>query len=178
MNLRLRNLLVAVAAALVVWMAFEIYHAGGDIPPPPGRAQTILTHGNAAAQRLHLPSWSLDYDSITMSPDNATSTLENIRDGIYFRNGKPYMAMKAKHAVVNTISNDFVETGPIDVHEIDGKHSRRFVSDAAIYNGAVQTLILNHPTTITDDGATIKVKSATVNFKTGETKIGQLIGTY
>jgi hypothetical protein len=180
MSITVRNILIGVGVIFFAWVCYELYRAGGGAPPPPpGQVKTIFKTGTATGQsRLHLPAWSLDYESITIGPDGYTNTLENIKDGRYFKNGKPAAKMKAKHIVVNTISNDFVETGPIEITEIDGKHSRNFVSDEAAYQGATQTLILSHPTTVTSDGGTAKFKKATFNFKTGDMTTGGMIGTY
>jgi hypothetical protein len=177
MNLTLRNVLIVTSALFIGWILYELYRAGGDIPVPPKiPVQTQIYHGVAEGNKLHLRSWSLDYDSITIGPDGITNTLENVRDGKYYKNGKPYAAMKAKHLVVNSVSNDFVEKGPIEVTEIDGKHKVTFTSDAAIYQGATQTLMLNNPTTILYDNKTVHVDSATFNFKTRDIKTGHLTG--
>jgi Lipopolysaccharide-assembly, LptC-related len=176
-NLTLRNVLIVTGALFLAWIIYELYRAGGDISvPPKNPVTTIIKHGTAVGDRLHLRSWELDYDSITIGPDGITNTLENVRDGRYYKNGKPYAAMKAKHIVVNTVSNDFVEKGPIEVREIDGKHKVTFTSDAAIYEAATQTLMLNNPTTILYDNKTIHVDHATFNFKTRDIKTGHLTG--
>ncbi|MFN2459616.1 MAG: LPS export ABC transporter periplasmic protein LptC [Candidatus Velthaea sp.] len=178
MNKWLRNSLLAAGAAFAAWIGVQIYRAGGDIPPPPTRPQTMLKSGHAEGRRLRLPSWSLDYDSITTSADNTIATLENVRRGTYYKNGKPFMSMTSKHVVVNTVTNDFVATGPLTLVQIDGQHDRRFSSDAATYSGLARTLTLNHPATIRDDAGTIEVKRATINFKTGDMTLGPLVGTY
>ncbi|GAC1413408.1 MAG: hypothetical protein NVSMB64_23680 [Candidatus Velthaea sp.] len=177
MNASVRAGLIVVALAIVGWFAYEIYRAGGDMPPTSTNTSTLLKAGHAEGRRLTLPSWSLDYDKITTSNDNSLATLENVHDGRYYKNGKPFMKMKAAHVVVNTITNDFTVTGPIELVEIDGKHDRRFTSDAAIYTGFVQTLTLNRPATIVSDGATLRVKTATFNFKSGDIRLGPFVGT-
>lgn len=173
-----RTLAVAAALAFAAWVVVGIYRAGGDIPPPTGTPQTTLNVGHAEGRRLQKPSWSLDYDSIRTSPDNTTATLENVHDGELYKNGKPFMKLHAKHVVVNTISNDFTATGPVELVENDGRHRRRFVSDSAIYQGIQQTLVLNHPARIESDGAVLDVATATINFRSGDTKLGRITGTY
>jgi hypothetical protein len=181
MSITLRNILIGVGVVFFAWICYELYRAGGGPPPPPpGQVKTQFKNGTATGQsKTHLPAWSLDYESITIGPDGYTNTLENVKDGrFYNKDGKPAAKIKAKHIVVNTISNDFVETGPIEITEIDGKHNRHFVSDEATYQGATQTVILSHPTTVTSDGGTAKIKKAIFNFKTGDMKTEGMIGTY
>jgi hypothetical protein len=180
LSITVRNILIAVGAIFFAWIFYELYRAGGGpLPPPPGQVKTEINHGKVMGQsRLHLPSWSLDYDSITIGPDGYTNTLENVKDGVYYKDGKPAAKMKAKHVVVNTISNDFVETGPVEITEIDGKHSRNFVSDEATYQGGTQTIILSHPTTVSSDGGTAKFKKAILNFKTGDITTEGMTATY
>ncbi|GAC1424377.1 MAG: hypothetical protein NVSMB5_18370 [Candidatus Velthaea sp.] len=176
MNAPVRSALIVTALAVAGWFGFEIYKAGGDPPPVSTNTSTQLKAGHAEGRRLTLPSWSLDYDKITTSGDNGVATLENVHDGQYFKDGKPFMKMKAAHVVVNTATNDFTVKGPMELFEIDGKHNRRFVSDAATYTGYAQTLTLNQPSTIESDGATLNVKTATFNFKTGDIKLGPIVG--
>lgn len=169
---------VLVIGAFLVWFVVELVRAGGDVPPPPNAPQTTMKSGHAEGRRLKLPAWSLDYDAITTSADGTTATLDHVRDGEYFKSGKPFAKMQADHVVVNLVSNDFTATGPIALTENDGVHARRFVSDLAVYSGLGQILTLGHPTTITSDRAVIHVARATINFKSGETTLGGLVGTY
>jgi len=178
-NRFLRAGIVVAAIAFLGWVGAGIYHAGGDVPPPRVQPETKLTAGHAEGRRVDgKPSWSFDYDTIVTTPDATIATLENVRRGEIYKHGLPFMRMVAKHVVVNTISNDFVVTGPLELVENDGKHSRRLTSDAANYSGVMQTLILNHPSKISSDGATAKVATATVNFRSGDMSFGPLIGLY
>jgi hypothetical protein len=178
------NRLVKAGIALVVlavltWVGVGIYRAGGDVPPPPLMPETKLTSGHAEGRRVNgQASWSLDYDHVTASPDTTVATLENVRHGELYKGGKPFMRMIARHVVVNTLSNDFVVTGPLELIENDGKHNRHLTSDAASYSGALQTLTLTHPSKISSDGARVKVATATVNFKSGDMSFGPLVGLY
>jgi lipopolysaccharide export system protein LptC len=141
--------------------------------------ETKLTAGHAEGRRIDgKPSWSLDYDHLIASPDTTVATLENVRNGELYKQGKPYMRMVAKHVVVNTLSNDFVVTGPLQLIENDGQHKRRLTSDSANYSGVLQTLMLSHQAKIESDGAKATVASAEVNFKTGDMSLGRLIGLY
>jgi hypothetical protein len=179
MNRGLQAALAVVAVAVGTWVGLGIYHAGGDVPPPPTTPQTKLSSGHAEGRRIDgKPSWSLDYDRIIASPDTTVATLENVRHGEIYKHGKPFMRMIAKHVVVNTLSNDFVVTGPMELTQNDGKHQRHLTSDAANYSGVMQTLTLNHPAKISSDGANVTVANATVNFRSGEMHFGPLVGLF
>lgn len=179
MNGTLRLAIILVAAAFFGWVGWGIYHAGGDVPAPIHDAETKLTQGHAEGRRIGgNRSWSLDYDRLIASADTTTATLENVRHGELYRRGQPFMQMQAKHVVVNTITNDFIVTGPLELVQNDGKHRRRLTSDAATYSGALQMLTLNHPADISSDGAKVKVASASVNFRSGEMSLGKLVGIY
>ncbi len=163
----------------LAFVAFGIYQAGSDVPPPNRAPETKLTAGHAEGRRVDgKPSWSLDYDRVVASSDTTIATLYNVRHGQIYKNGKPFMKMVAKQVVINTLSNDFVVTGPVELVEDDGLHSRRLYSDAANYSGALQTLILSHPAKISSDGVQATVATATVNFLSGDMSFGRLVGTY
>jgi hypothetical protein len=175
----LRIVVSLVAAAFLTWVGIGIYRAGGDVPPPSGLLETKLSAGHAEGRRIDgKPSWSLDYDRLTASADTTVATLENVRHGELYKRGKPFMQMIAKHVVVNTLSNDFIVTGPLELIENDGLHKRRLTSDAANYSGVLQTLTLTHPAKIFSDGAKVDVKTATVNFRSGDMALGPLVGLY
>lgn len=177
MNGYLRTGLIVVAIAIVGWFSYQIYRAGGDVPPASSDSGTRLKLGHAEGERLNFKSWSLDYDKITTTGDTAIVELENVHDGRYFKNGKPYMTMRAGHVVVNRQSNDFTVTQKIDLKEVDGKHDRQFTSASASYHGYNQTLVLTEPAIIRSDGAILHVKSATFDFKSGDIKLSSLVGT-
>lgn len=179
MNLITRCAIGIAVLAFVGWVVLGIYHAGGDVPPPIGNPDTKLTAGHAEGRRVGgKPSWSLDYDRLTSSGDSSVATLENVRHGLLYRRGKPYMEMTAKHVVINTLSNDFIVTGPLELTQNDGGHRRRLTSDAANYSGALQTLTLPRPATITSDGTTLRVKTVTINFRSGDMALGPIIGLF
>jgi hypothetical protein len=179
MSAALRLLVLAIAAAGAVWVGYGIYHAGGDVPQPITIGETKLTAGHAEGRRVDgKPSWSLDYDRVLASPDTTTATLENVRHGELYRRGKPFMKITAKHVVVNMLSNDFIVTGPLELVQNDGQHKRRLTSQDADYSGALQTLTLPNSADITSDGSRVKVANAVVNFRSGDMKLGPLVGLF
>jgi hypothetical protein len=178
-NRALRAGIAVLVLGLLIWVGIGIYRAGGDVPTPSTASDTKLTSGHAEGRRMDgKPSWSLDYDRIVASADTTIATLYNVRHGTIYKRGKPFMNMVAKQVVVNTLSNDFVVTGPMTLTEIDGQHDRRLSSDAANYSGTLQTLNLSHPAKISSDGARVTVATATVKFRSGDMNLGPLVGHY
>ncbi len=170
-----------VFAALVVivglgWVAWQTVHAGGDIPSRNGTAQTQLSGGSANDKRIDGKSWSLDYDTATLSQDGSLAEISNVHDGVILRDGTPYMRMRAKHVSANLSVNDFVVTGPVSFVELVGQR-RQLDTDEAHYSGNDHILHLDHATTIHAGGMTFHVAKALVNFTTGDTKLGRITGT-
>jgi lipopolysaccharide export system protein LptC len=173
---RLRVAAALVAAIGLGWVAWQTVHAGSDIPSQNGTSQTQLSGGSANDKRIDGKSWSLDYDTATLSPDGSLAEISNVHDGVILRDGKPYMRMTAKHVSANLSYNDFVVSGPVSFVEIGGQR-RQLDTDEAHYSGNDHILRLDHATTIRAGGMTFHVANAVVNFTTGDTKLGRITGT-
>lgn len=175
------NWRVPLAAAVLAglgWLGYEIGRAGNDIIPPRVAAQSTLDRGTVSSKRIDGRSWSLDYDRATMSPDGSFATIAHVRDGRFHRTGKPDVLMKADDVTVNTLTNDLTIRGPVAIREPLGPGRMRTIATVgARYNGATRTLQLDHTATITDQGATVTVASATVDFRTSDAKFGRIEGT-
>jgi lipopolysaccharide export system protein LptC len=176
-NLRALRVPLALIAALGLgWIVYQTVHAGEEIPPPSLQTQTRLTGGSANDKRIDGKSWSLDYDTATLSPDGSLATIEHVHDGVILRDGKPYMHMTAQHVTANLALNVFDVSGAVTFTEVGGQH-RRLETDGAHYSGADHILHLDHPTTIRDGTVTLRVATASLNFITGETKLGRINGS-
>lgn len=158
------------------WVVYQTIHAGEEIPPPPVQTQMQLTGGTANDKRIDGKSWSLDYDTATLSPDGSMATIERVHDGIILRNGKPYMHMTARHVSANLATNTFDVTGTVTFTEVGGQH-RTLDTVGAHYDGVDHVLTLNTPTIIRDGPVTFHVATASVNFLTGDTKLGKIRGS-
>jgi len=172
---RLRIPLALVLAALLAWVVYQTIHAGSDIPPPNAGTVTQLSGGTAGGKRIDGRSWSLDYSSATMTPDGQNIALDNVRDGLITRNGKPFARMRAAHVLANTGSNNFSAQGPVEFTELGGRR-RKIQTVDATYDGDHHLLTLTHTATITEGAAKVVVDHATMNFATGETKLGRIKG--
>ncbi|HZO93669.1 MAG TPA: hypothetical protein VFB22_07845 [Candidatus Baltobacteraceae bacterium] len=167
-----------VALAFLAWVGYEIGRAGSDMTPPPIQGATKLINGAMHGKRFDQKAWSLDYDTITFSPDGTQATIAHVRDGRIHRPGKPDVLLKADDVTFNTVTSDLTVGGPIDVVEPLGDgETRTFKSVGARYFGISRTLELTHPSTITGQGATLTVANAQVNFRTGDITLGRVVGT-
>jgi hypothetical protein len=172
----LRTIAALVVVAGLAWVGYETVRAGEDIPPPHAQALTQLSSGHASDKRIDGKSWSLDYDSATMSADGSQAEIDNIRDGTINRNGKPYMHVRAKHVSANLQLNEFTVVGPVTFDEVGGQ-GRTLVTSGAHYIGFSHTLELPNRTTIRSGPVHLIVDHATVDFSTGTTTLGRIVGT-
>ncbi len=171
---RWQTIALCVGIAIVAILAWGIARTRDDFMPPAVQTGVTIKQGGAEGHRFgsKTANWSLDYDSITISPDQSFAELENIKDGTLFRNGKPYLKIKAKHVTVNIISNDFTATGHTIVRTLDGKN-RTFVTDSLGWVNVKQQLTLEKPVVITETSGSrltfergiIDVKERTVDLQ-------------
>jgi hypothetical protein len=164
--------------ALLAWAGFEIGRAGSDIKVAPLSAPNKLIGGSIHGKRIDRRSWSLDFDTVTTSPDGQNATIAHVRDGRIHRVNKPDVLMKADDVTINTVTNDLAIAGPVTFTVDEGPgRTRTFQTIGAHYNGGSHLLDLNHTATITEGTAKILVTNATVNFRTGEVTLGAIAGT-
>ncbi len=173
---RLRTFAALVVVAGLSWVGYETVRAGSDIPAQQPQALTQLSGGHASDKRVDGKSWSLDYDAATMSADGSMAEIDGIHDGTIMRNGKPYMHVRAKHISANLAQNDFVVSGPVTFREIGGER-KTLVTNGAHYMGSSHMLELPNRTTIRSGPMHLIVDHATVDFSSGATTLGRIVGT-
>jgi lipopolysaccharide export system protein LptC len=172
-----RIVLAVAALAFLAWVGFEIGRAGSDVQYARSAGPDTLIKGTVQGKRIDRRAWSLDYDTLTMSPDGTLLTIAHVRDGRIHRLGKPDVLMHADGVTVNTVTNDLTVSGAVTFTEDEGGGRKRtFQSTGALYNGFSRTLTLNHPSKITDSGATVTVARMTINFRTGDSSFGRIEG--
>ncbi|MFN2527270.1 MAG: LPS export ABC transporter periplasmic protein LptC [Candidatus Baltobacteraceae bacterium] len=150
--------------------------SGRDLPPLPGQVPVILGKGGVTAHKMSTKSWQLFYDRAQTSPDGSLAQIDNIHDGVFFRDGKPYVTISAKHVSVNTLSDDFTATGDVHVTQLKARVTRTFDTDLIVWANSSKQLTLSHPSLITTGGAKMSVQSATFNVQTGEIHLGKIGG--
>ena len=177
-RLNWRTLALPATLAFLAWVGFEVARAGHESGPLRVATQSILTGGAVSGKRIDGRAWSIDYDSVTMSPDATYATIQHVRDGRIHRPGKPDVQVAATDVTVNSVTNDLTVRGPVRfVEPLGGGRTRTFQTVGATYIGVSHTLVLDHPATITDDGMTITVASARVDFRSGQADLGRIIAT-
>jgi hypothetical protein len=136
--------------------------------PPPHGSQVQIGKGVAQGERLHGHAWTADYEKITTNSDQSIVDLDTVRNGVIYKNGKPYLKVRATHLTVNTVTRDFSAVGPLHVERIGKSKFRWFESDAGTWTNATQKLLLPNKTTVgLDDGHTVTVGRASINIATG-----------
>ena len=168
---------LAVVAA-IGFVGYGIYDAGRDERPAPLANTNIqFSKGHASGQRVKFRSWSADYDKIVSNADQTILDVQNVRNGTIYKNGKPYMHVRAEHMTVNTITHDFAETGPMHAETVGSTPTRTFDTDSAVWNDALQTLTFaKHVVIRTGTDEPLTVGSLTLDIKTGAVDIRDIEG--
>ncbi len=178
MKIAWRTPAMLVIFAFLAWVGFEIGRAGSDMVVPRVQQPSRLLNGKVTGKRVDGRAWSLDYDTVSMSADGSQATIGKVREGRLHRKGKADVLMQGDDVTVNTLTNDLFIRGPVSFKEDLGHgRIRTFSTKGARYIGATRVLQLDHEATITDAGATIIVENMTVDFRTGDAKLGRIEGT-
>ncbi len=165
--------------ALVAFLVYGIYDAGKNERPPPSSSSTEikLGTGHATGQRLRFRSWSADYDRIVSNADQTILDITGVRNGSIFKNGKPYLHVRAARLTVNTITRDFQAIGPLHIETVGTQPARTFDTTSATWSEAAQKLTFAQRVVIrsgADDPLT--VGNLTLDIKTGNVAINDIDG--
>ncbi len=174
----MKRIVAGVAVAALALVGYGIYDAGRDERPMPLPNTNIqFSKGHANGQRLKFRSWAADYDKIVSNADQTILDIQNVHNGTLFKNGKPYMNVRAAHMTVNTITHDFVETGPMHAETVGTLPARSFDTDSAVWNDAMQTLTFaKHVVVHSGTDEPLTVGSLTLDIKTGAVEIRDIEG--
>ncbi|GAC1310508.1 MAG: hypothetical protein NVS2B3_10480 [Vulcanimicrobiaceae bacterium] len=166
------------ALALVVFLSVGIYEAGRDErPPPPANSQIVFKHGFANGQKLHFKSWSADYEKIVSNADQTILELVRVRNGTIYKNGRPYLHVRAERMSVNTISRDFSAEGPLHVESIGVVPARSFDTSSAVWSDATQKLTLSRRIVVHSGAdAPLVVGSLVLDVRSGDIVIRDVAG--
>jgi hypothetical protein len=175
----LKLLALAGGALVLGYVAAGIYVAGLDqTGPPPNTGAVVFHQGCARGERLTGRSWTACYGSIVTSANQTVLDLDDVTDGIIFKNKKPYLKVRAKHMTVNALTHDFAASGKIDIETADPKAIHRtFETDAATWSDATQRLVLPHKSTIYSGAELpLTVGNLTLDVKSGEVQMNSVAG--
>lgn len=167
-----------VGLALAIFIGIGIYGAGRDErPPPPANSQIVFNNGRANGQKLRFKSWSADYDKIVSNADQTVLQLENVHNGVVYKNGKPYLRIRAARMTVNTVSRDFATAGPMLVETVGTTPARTFETNSATWSDAAQKLTLAQRIVIHSGAADpLTIGSLTFDVKSGNLEIRNVDG--
>jgi hypothetical protein len=174
-----KRLAIAAGIALFAFLVIGVWLAGRDtVNPPQATGPVVLSDGLARGERVNAHSWTLDYDKITTSADQTFVNVDGVRNGVIYRNGKPYLKLRAAHVNVNMMTHDFVATGPIHVESASHHNFHAFDTTQISWNEAAQTLDMEQPIVVTSPGATMHIQGLSLDVRTGKLHIDQPDGSF
>jgi hypothetical protein len=174
-----RRIAFAAGAVVLIWLIAGVLLAGREpLPQMPGMQPLTLHGGRVTGNRMSTKSWMFEYAKAEMSADGVLASVDGVRQGLLYKNGKPYLSVTAEHVSVNTQTFDFTAVGDVHVTQMqdNGGARRSFDTDFIQWVNATKMLMLPHPSVVRSGGDTLKVTSVTVNFNTGEIRFGGLQG--
>lgn len=173
-----RRLLTYAAVGAAIGLGIALWRVGIENVPQPSGLQT-LTQGKAEGRRQQFASWEFTYDRATTRADGVTQEIDGIHDGVYYRNGKPIVHMRADKIIMNSATHDFTVAGPVHFDVDDKGKTRRVDANDAAWNQAAQLLTIAGKLTVgSDSGAELVLAGLTANLQTGEYRLGKVYGGY
>lgn len=174
---RWKRWLALAGAALGVYLVVGIVLAGrGTIPTPPANVPLRFHGGAVRGNRITTKSWSFDYTRAQLSPDGTRGSVEGVRDGLVFRNGKPYLKISAQKVTLNLQSLDFTAIGRVHVEYVHDKQKRSFDTDLVIWTNDAKLMRMPHPAYIHSGTQTLRVDGISLDFDANTFHIGKLSG--
>ena len=170
---------IGAGLALLLYLVVGIVLAGREpAPPPPGSEPIVLMGCKGIGNRISTRSWSFQCKRATMSADGVNATIEDVHDGVLYKNGKPYLKLSAKQVTVNTQTFDFNAIGLVHMEAISSKDNvtRTFETDALQWSNATKLLLLPHPSIIRTGDQILRVATITVDFNKNEVHLGKIEG--
>lgn len=175
---RWRTFWYVLAFAVFAIFVEGVVLSGQDLPPPPGTQPVVLGKGGITAHRMSTKSWSLYYDKAQTSPDGSQAEIDGIHNGVFYKDGMPYITLSAHHVSVNTVSNDFTATGDVHITQLKpGAMARAFNTDLIVWTNATKTVTFSHPSVVKTGDATMTVEKMTINVGTGAVHLGKIGGS-
>ena len=174
-----RKIAYAAGTVVLIWLIIGVVLAGREPAPPVPDTQPLTLHGGrVTGNRMSTKSWMFEYQKAEMSSDGVFATVDGVRQGVLYKNGKPYLSVTAEHVSVNTQTFDFTAVGDVHVTQMQdtGGAPRSFDTDFIQWVNVSKILLLPHPSVVRSGGGTLKVTSINVNFNTGEIRFGGMQG--
>lgn len=171
-------LALAAGALLLGYVGAGMYLAGLENAPKPNN-NVVFQPGLARGERIKGHSWSADYGRIVASADQTILDVWDVKHGIIYKNGKPYLFVQAKHMTINSVTHDFDATGDLHIETADPNAPKKtFVTDAASWNDATQRLILPHKSLVESGmDLPLTVGNLTLDVRTGQIELNKVAGS-
>jgi hypothetical protein len=161
---------------ILIGLGVAIWSAGNESIPQPNSGQT-MSNGTAEGRRAQFASWEFTYDKATTLPDGVTQEISGIRDGVFYKNGKPFIHMRAQTAVFDTLTHDFTLSGTIHFDIDDKGKTRTFETDSATWSDQSQTLRIPGDAYVgSEGGARLLVHNVTIDLRNATYKVGKIEG--
>ncbi|MGA3036585.1 MAG: hypothetical protein ABSE64_03790 [Vulcanimicrobiaceae bacterium] len=170
-----KRLALIATIGLLLGLGFALWRAGEEDLPPPTQTQT-MNEGQAQGRRAQFASWQFTYNSATTLQDGVTQQIDGIHDGVYLKNGKPFVRMHADRAIYNSLSHDFTVNGPVHFDVDDHGKIRTFDASYAVWTEANQTLSIPGDATVGSGHERLTVSNVTVDLSKGQYTIGKIQG--
>lgn len=168
------------AIAVLAWVGIQIYLAGRENIPLPGQQPIVLRNCSEVAHHLNTESWRFQCERAEVTPDGTIATIDKVRNGVLYKNHKPYLHLSAEHVQVNTTTLDFTATGDVHIEQISPKDqlTRSFDTDLVQWTNATKMLLLPHPSVVRSADQVLTVQDITVDFTKGQVHMGRIKGGF
>lgn len=117
-------------------------------------------------------AWEFSAKRITLSPDRLYYTVTEVQRGILYRNGKPFLKLKAHQVRLNQQTRDLEATGTVSASGPDGLTVR---SERADWKHQVQRLTCPDDVHASIRGLKIDTRAAYYEAKTGKLHCPQTV---
>jgi hypothetical protein len=164
-KVRWKRIAIVAGILFFIYVAIEIYLAGGgSLPPAPSTVPLVLHGGHVVTNHIATKSWYFDYEHAQLDQDGTSGSVDGVRNGVLFRKGKPYLRISAQHVQVDLEDLDFTAIGKVHVERIGGKEPYSFDTDLITWTNNAKLLNIDHPAYFHSGGQTLLVNGITVDF--------------
>ncbi len=125
-------------------------------PPPPPKplapleSMLQLPPMNFAVSENGKRQWEFHADKVNRSQNGALTTLDQLRQGVYYKDGKPYLWMKAGGLIYDQVLRKLHMKGGVEVKGLNGL---QFNASSLVWNGVSKKFMCPGPVRMnTPDG--------------------------
>ena len=114
------------------------------LPPVTRAPDAIRVEGlkSFLVRKNGLPLWKLSADSIAVDADGVNTQATHVKDGTWFKDGKPYLKLTARTVRLRNATNDLMASGGIVASGPSGFH---LVTSSVLWTEKLRSLFCDHP---------------------------------